>query len=132
MEANKTTVKFNQSHFDKIVSHALNMKKKAVSGRRCFYRTEDGHRCFIGALIPDEVYTEDMEFLRPSDALSKAGIAIDKGLASEIQSVHDEYLMDRWEDELKEIARRHGFIFNKPSNIIMWDGFKHGVENEPR
>lgn len=53
-----------QEIYDKIVEHFAAQREPAVESDTevlCRYRTSNGLKCAIGALIPDEVYTADME-----------------------------------------------------------------------
>jgi hypothetical protein len=71
----------------------------------CMYRNPDGLKCAIGCLIPDEVYTPDMEgtiagliikgYLDIS-ALGEDGEHFLDGL----QTIHDFYHPVDWEQEL--------------------------------
>lgn len=48
--------------FDTIVNHAFSQQKCAVNSfGKCRYRTDNGLKCFIGALIPDSMYDKEME-----------------------------------------------------------------------
>lgn len=55
-----------QQIFDAVVEHFIKQGAPAViqhgaSEITCCYRTPDGLKCAIGALIPDELYTPEME-----------------------------------------------------------------------
>jgi hypothetical protein len=46
-----------QSIFDRVADHFLGMSGPAQNHKGdCVYRTDDGNRCFVGALIKDEDY----------------------------------------------------------------------------
>lgn len=52
--------------------------KAATADEQCAYRGEDGTRCFVGALIPDPVYSpalegEDVQSRRVCGALTRSG-----------------------------------------------------------
>lgn len=51
----------NQEIFDKVVNHLLTQNEKAMTKFRCQYRTEDGLKCAIGCLIPDEKYRREFD-----------------------------------------------------------------------
>jgi hypothetical protein len=49
-----------QQVFDNAVTVAKTGKKSVRNGE-CRYRSEDGSKCFIGASIPDDIYSSDFE-----------------------------------------------------------------------
>lgn len=55
-----------QDAFNKVVAHVRSMKSQAINAGSnllevCMYRTEDGKRCAIGALISDDDYHPSIE-----------------------------------------------------------------------
>ena len=51
-----------QEIFDTVVTHLYTQKKRAYDMEfGCAYRTKDGLKCAAGVLIPDELYSSDME-----------------------------------------------------------------------
>lgn len=52
-----------QEIFDIVVTHIYSMKHRSRNSDQpaCAYRAEDGSRCAVGILIPDENYHPDME-----------------------------------------------------------------------
>jgi hypothetical protein len=51
-----------QSIFDRVAEHFLGMEDPAQNDMGdCVYRTDDGNRCFVGALIKDEDYDPSFE-----------------------------------------------------------------------
>ena len=45
-----------------MAGHLATQKKKSVDGRNsCMYRSNDGCKCAVGALIPDSIYSVDIE-----------------------------------------------------------------------
>ncbi len=53
-----------QEILDKVVSHFEEQGGPGVDKRRaCTYHAEDGKKCAIGVLIPDNLYSPDMEDL---------------------------------------------------------------------
>lgn len=112
-----------QMLFDKVVEHASQMKKKAleydpvVDGNRCKYRTCDGNKCFVGALIKDEHYSEDIENTKISSTpVMKAlvdsfeGIILDGSdihMLEWCQTIHDSLPTDEWDEAFEDCA--HSF-----------------------
>lgn len=50
-----------QTAFDTMVAHLRRQGERAFNGQSCLYRTNDGLKCAVGALIPDEEYRESFE-----------------------------------------------------------------------
>lgn len=83
----------------------------------CLYRNERGNRCFIGKLIPDDLYKSEMEGL---DAYSLAGYYPELPFAnlpspflSDLQALHDQD--ENWNRDgsfkmsaLRKVANRYG------------------------
>lgn len=58
----------NQEIFEKVIMHLLVQKKRSVLypedrglGANCAYRGASGLKCAVGALIPDEEYSSEIE-----------------------------------------------------------------------
>lgn len=85
----------NQTAYTKSVKHLLSMKEPAMADDECAYRTEGGSMCAIGALIPDSLYTEDMEGAPADSAISMVNPlkrifkSVDKGMLEDLQDLHD-------------------------------------------
>lgn len=50
-----------QSLFEKAALGLLAQNRRCVSNGLCLYRDDNGNKCAIGHLIPDNLYSEDME-----------------------------------------------------------------------
>jgi hypothetical protein len=52
-----------QDIFDTVTRHLVTQGKPARRGRwgKCAYRGEDGCKCAVGVLIPDEMYVSEMD-----------------------------------------------------------------------
>jgi hypothetical protein len=50
-----------QKTFDAVLAHLRKQGKRAIDGESCMYRTEDGLKCAIGCLIPDDKYDPKMD-----------------------------------------------------------------------
>ena len=87
-----------QEIFDKVVAHFAVQRAPAVDDEgACLYRTDDGRKCAVGALIPDDAYDPKCEST-PIDRLFRdlPGMMEAAGLRSEnadfledIQLIHD-------------------------------------------
>ena len=90
----------------------------------CAYRGDDGSACFVGHLIPDSRYSEDLEELGVFDkALLKAiGARVRNNndysnFLMECQHAHDWALTpSEMKDRLLDIATRHGLEI--PAELI--------------
>lgn len=108
-----------QEAFNIIWEHAKKKEKgfgpsKCYPGEKfCRLRGDNGSKCFIGVLIPDEEYEECMESDVVSFALSKRIFESDSpGRLSQfsdtIRSIHDLHETDKWEKLLRQLAHDFG------------------------
>lgn len=139
MEKNKQYESF-QEIFDAVVEHARQMetrsKEKGEGG--CKYRM-NGNKCFVGCLIPDDVYQESMEYLNVHDVLADfpgfkslftklttvCGHSNLVNFLRNIQLIHDEGelcsigssdVIDRvlWEKRFASFSDKYNLKFNSP------------------
>jgi hypothetical protein len=80
----------------------------------CKYRSDDGTRaCFIGACIPDKLYTPLIEGLTASGAFERLNVTldVDMNLLNELQQCHDSWSYDAKPKlsnaALKDFAKKH-------------------------
>lgn len=112
-----------QELFDTVVAHLRKQNAKAMrtlSGYAnscasgCAYRADNGYTCAIGCLLPDDVYTSTMEnngidtlldgsFQLPADL--RAEFIDNQDLLRSLQTTHDGYRVDQWEDRFREVAQ---------------------------
>jgi hypothetical protein len=100
MDPNK--LKTKQDVFDAVAAFLLdpNTKRRSLfytdDTAVCAYRGKDGGKCAVGYLIPDEVYTPDMEIKSVSSLVQDHGDVLPKcitdhwPLLASLQSVHDD------------------------------------------
>ena len=105
-----------QEIFDIVVAHARTMDKKSTRCRPepvCAYRGEQGRKCFVGALIPDEEYDVSMEGPISMLAPVEMPYLSDKSyrLLIELQGIHDLTPMNKWEEGLKDVAEEFGLNY---------------------
>lgn len=108
----------DQQIFDHITAHLLKQGRRATSpaaGYYCRYRTEDGLKCAVGALIPDDRYDPGMEghlvselvpnFLLDIIQTPQLGTTID--LLRQLQQIHDRAInpQQEWPGALRRVAR---------------------------
>ena len=110
-----------QEIFDKVVAHFAVQKARAYGDNTCWYRTPDGKKCAVGALIPDEAYNPDCEadpvstlFIHYPDMMQASGLrSEDQDLLSDLQVAHDctatgdNFLVDL-SLPMRAIARKYG------------------------
>lgn len=111
-----------QQLFDQVVSHLRTQGKpcySSVSGG-CAYRGQNGLKCAIGALIPDEAYLPRMEGLDAGGILQflpdtlKQEFAAHNTLLISLQKVHDEYPPIGWEQQLQRVANVYHLQYTPP------------------
>jgi hypothetical protein len=117
-----------QETFDKVARHLLTQGRRSaelnpmVSGGVCRYRSPDGTKCAVGALIPDELYSADMEGrsviglvgcdgnddVSPWAEALRAHLGVesdyDERFLETLQRIHDGYEPDTWPSRLIELA----------------------------
>ena len=116
-----------QETFDIVVTNLRNQGCQSLDDEfNCAYRGENGLKCAVGWLIPDDVYSEDMEGFSLSwdindevndneivaHVLEKQGHNI--SLASSLQKVHDNYDVDEWENQFIKIAHQYSLTYTPP------------------
>lgn len=107
-----------QDIFDKSGGHLLTQGKRAaeteaagtILAGACRYRTTQGLKCAVGALIPDEAYSRRFEgasIIGNPELLALFGIESDSSefrLLSRLQNVHDCSEPHSWPGLLSEVA----------------------------
>lgn len=115
-----------QQAFDIMVQHLRQQGRPSrddVAG--CMYRGPDGTKCAVGALIPDELYRDNMEgrTIRPLliqdcnaySELCRLLDSIDLQLLEEMQTIHDHHTPANWERSFKECAEEFGLDYTAPA-----------------
>lgn len=109
-----------QEVFNRAWRHALNKQKsfRIVRGDQphmaCAYRgTTGASACLAGIFIPDDVYEPWMENRHFKAVVKKSPELRDLydykiiNFIASLQTIHDEYCVDDWEDQLLDLAKRH-------------------------
>lgn len=104
-----------QEIFDKVAAHLLSQMKRSQNSTGCAYRGADDTKCAVGCLIPDALYSPDMELKRVwtlfrafPDAMVASGLSeADSQFLDQLQSVHDVNEPKYWRGELAALAARH-------------------------
>ena len=99
-----------QETFDLVVNHLLTQNERAVIEGKCRYRL-GSLKCAVGCLIPDTLYTEDMEERSVGPLLDKfphlrnvVAINHHDHLLNGLQGVHDDFEPVNWPLRLRNVA----------------------------
>ncbi len=109
----------NQEVFDTVVNHLRQQGQQCVSDDDeigCAYRGPNGMKCAVGALIPDELYDEAFEgknVYQDEIGLVLRDLGIERGLAAELQNIHDRD-QSRWEERWEALADERGLRYTPP------------------
>jgi hypothetical protein len=109
-----------QEMLDKIISRAKLGVKSEYDGdedgdNTCRYRTQDGNRCFVGELIPDEKYSptiEDTPVGKHIISMIPDATLSDIEFLQDMQTVHDNLPIREWQDGLRALADKYELSFN--------------------
>ena len=94
----------SQEVFDKVFTHLISQGHQARGDKAgaglttCQYRGKNGSSCAVGCLIPDEVYTRDMEAMTvkelmcENDRIASMFSDVDIVLLQRLQTIHDSAL----------------------------------------
>lgn len=85
----------NQAIFNQVYAHLLKQGAASKNHGDCVYRGDDGTSCAVGCLIPDDVYTPELERKSIKNELVNK-VLLDLGYTEEnlpllyhLQSAHD-------------------------------------------
>ena len=105
-----------QEAFNAICAHAALMKEKCIGKKGwCLFRLGD-NKCFVGALIADEDYREDLE--NKVSTLHKGNVIdiVDLEAAQQteflqaLQIIHDEEPFEEWQAHLSQVALEYKLV----------------------
>ena len=95
-----------QEQFDKMVNHLRKQGERSINDSDgCMYRGNNGLMCAVGCLIPDDIYTVDMEGQPADYVINKYYLDLDMTLCNNMQYVHDHYGPDKWEEFFEKVAK---------------------------
>lgn len=109
-----------QEIFNKVVAHADKQKEQCQRkfDGLCLYRGPNGKSCFIGALIKDEDYKEEMENKSVSRLFTNKllprdyfGENIELGFLEELQDIHDINSPNEWQSRFERFAKKYDLSF---------------------
>lgn len=101
-----------QELFNQVAKHLLIQNKQSFFKNTGIgaYRGDQDLKCGLGIIIPDEEYSEELEFRSPSEwhwsIQQKFGLGEVEvlKLADELQGIHDNYEPKEWPTALLELA----------------------------
>lgn len=138
----------HQEIFDRVVDHLARQKAPAIDDQgNCVLRGEQGRKCAVGALIPDNAYHPNMEFDSALCYASSGGAAdtthgwirrnmgamrdtasADFRLLQRLQTAHDEaaelpeyHVGGAWSEKLDACAEKYGLIFDRIEFLKRFD-----------
>ena len=114
----------DQTMFDTVVAHLLTQNSVSMDDTgTCVYKGPDNKRCAIGCLIPDEMYTVDLEGKEVrtlvNNPLFSAELTtylsqFNLDLLIRLQQTHDAWNSEDWYTDLQKVAAQFNLKFNPP------------------
>lgn len=106
-----------QEIFDKVASHLLTQRERSASDNgACLYRGPRGLKCAAGFLIPDDIYTVDMEGENAEFVFTHffklSAFREHVTLVLRLQAIHDNFGVDLWKDKLETLAKYEGISYD--------------------
>ncbi len=116
-----------QRIFTQVKCHLLKQNAKSVKivecgDESCTYRGADGRTCAIGCLIPNWAYDKTMEGSIAENLVKDfpvVGLLLevdhesDLQFLNKLQSIHDSWLVQDWEEELQDFAIENKLYYNQ-------------------
>lgn len=108
-----------QEAFTTAARHLLTQKERAIKSNfnnllvsMCAYRGEDGKKCAVGCLIPDELYLKEMEgwpvrrLVIDFPSIASLFKDVDVSLLKKLQFLHDDPIeTPHWSIQLRHFAK---------------------------
>ncbi len=114
--------KTDQELFDLMVAHLRTQGTTAILDCTSAYHGEDGRRCPVGAVIPDDLYDAKMEGIDVTQLskLQRSWIPAElnmffrwhHNLLKAMQLVHDTTLPEVWEGQFQYIAAKYNLLLD--------------------
>ena len=113
----------NQQAFTIVARHLLAQNSASVDkgGDNCLYRGTDNKKCAVGCLIPDELYTVDMEGTVASQLTKFSSLGqlfkdIYPSMLDSLQTIHDYVQVENWKKELQQLAATFNLQWELPND----------------
>lgn len=119
-----------QELFDQVVAHLRKQNSKSLltdeqckalflQPDSCAYRSLDGKKCAVGALITDEEYSPMMEganvyYMIETTLSMRNRLREHRFLLRHLQKVHDVLPVERWEESLQSVAADFHLVYISP------------------
>ena len=105
-----------QDIFGEVKVHLLSQRKRAVEGKAgetfCKYRTASGLKCAVGCLVPEELYSEDMEGASVLATVKYLRFDYRFELLSNLQAVHDDNQPVYWGELLDDLVMKWKKVYD--------------------
>ena len=106
----------NQQVFYKVVTALRLQGAKSLlnpdnGSLACAYRSPDGKKCAAGHIIPDELYSPEMESKNPFGIPAFADLVENLTFLNDLQYAHDNYNVEDWEECWKELAKQYNLKY---------------------
>lgn len=101
-----------QEVFDQAANHLLTQNEKSMHGPGCEYKNLKGLKCAAGCFISDKEYNYGVENNSWEELVADKLVPEEHSkLIQGLQYIHDDYLVEEWEEELKSLASRYKLTF---------------------
>lgn len=98
----------NQEAFTTVVLHLRKQGRRAQERSNCRYRAPDGCKCAIGALIPDDQYTPELEGSNLFTITHLPALQdLNTYMLADLQLTHDLYDPKEWEKRFEYLAEKY-------------------------
>lgn len=111
-----------QELFDYITTNLLKQGEKSEDKKRfvCLFRDSNGRKCAVGWVIPDDLYSPELEILGTASNVANCFFRIDQTvrhellnpIVAELQSIHDLGPAANWKQEFRKLANKKGLTCN--------------------
>ncbi len=123
-----------QEVFNKVSTHLLSQMKQAHNEKFfCAYKTNNGLKCAIGCLIPDNLYDPKiegltirniMELISSQTLFFKNILETELGplnnddliFLKDLQLIHDFFFPNEWKEKLENLAKSSNLVFELKEN----------------
>lgn len=113
----------SQEQFDTVLFGIREQGGPSIERGDCRYRAASGRKCAAGWLIPDEMYSSDLErrgATSPPVSRILARCGVDPWAADGLQAAHDDsprqdtWFFAEWEPRMAEIAASYDLHYTPP------------------